>query len=194
MVILAVTVACDDLIPALGAATFVRTRPRAAIVLVLGRVCKAGRIVRMDERHDLTDTQWAAIEPHLPQQKPVTGRPNRPHREVLNAINWRLRTGAPWRDLPERFGPWETVYSRFRRWKEGGVWDRILAAVQRDADARGELDWSLHLLDGTVIRAHAHAAGAKKGAAITPSVAHGVDSPPKSTCAPTETVSRSPGF
>ncbi len=143
----------------------------------------------MKPRHALTDTQWAALAPHLPPQKPVTGRPNRPHREIIDAIVWRLRTGTPWRDLPERFGPWETVYSRFRRWQLAGVWDRILAVVQTDADARGELDWSLHLLDGTTIRAHVHAAGAKKGAAIKPSGARAADSAPKSTCAPRETAS-----
>lgn len=147
-------------------------------------------IIRMEHRHELTDDQWAAIEPHLPPQRPATGRPNRPHREIINAILWRLRAGAPWRDLPERFGPWETVYSRFRRWQLAGVWDRIFAAVQADADARGELDWSLHFLDGTTIRAHVHAAGAKKGAVIRPLGAPAEDLAPKSTCAPTDSVNR----
>ena len=147
----------------------------------------------MEQRYELTDDQWAAIEPHLPPQKPVTGRPNRSHRDVLNAIIWRLRTGAPWRDLPERYGAWQTIYSRFRRRQFAGVWDRLLAAVQADADARGDLDWSLHFLDGTVIRAHAHAAGAKKGAATKPWAVAGADSAPKSTCAPSEAASRSPG-
>jgi transposase len=63
----------------------------------------------MIQRHELTDDQWTAIEPHLPPQKPATGRPNLPHRQVLNAIIWRVRTGAPWRDLPERYGAWETI-------------------------------------------------------------------------------------
>jgi transposase len=147
----------------------------------------------MELRHGLTDEQWAAIEPHLPPQKPATGRPNRPHREVVNAIRWRLRTGTPWRDLPPQFGPWQTIYSRFRRWEQAGVWARLLAALQAEADGRGELDWSLHLLDGTVIRAHAHAAGAKKGAAIKPSGAPAADFPPKSTSAPTDAANRSPG-
>jgi len=144
----------------------------------------------MERRHELTDDQWAAIEPHLPPQRPATGRPNHPHREIINAILWRVRTGVPWRDLPERFGPWETIYSRFRRWQLAGVWDRIFAAVQADADGRGEVDWSLHFLDGTTIRAHVHAAGAKKGAAIRPSGAHVGDSAPKSTCAPTDLANR----
>jgi transposase len=76
----------------------------------------------MDTRHDLTDAQFARLEPHLPPQKPPTGKPNREHRLILNGILWRLTTGAPWRDLPERFGPWQTVYARFRRWQQAGVW------------------------------------------------------------------------
>lgn len=74
-----------------------------------------------------------------------------------------LRTGAPWRDLPERFGPWATAWSRFRRWTAAGVWTRLLAALQRDADVAGRLDWETHYIDGTVIRAHQHAAGAVGG-------------------------------
>jgi len=72
-------------------------------------------------------------------------------------------TGAPWRDLPERYGPWRTVASRFYRWRQVGIWDQILAALQTAADAAGDLDWSVHMLDASVVRAHQHAAGAKKG-------------------------------
>ena len=68
---------------------------------------------------------------------------------MVNAILWRLATGVPWRDLPARYGPWKTVYSRVRRWQRAGVWARVLAALQAAADARGELDWSLHFLDGS---------------------------------------------
>jgi transposase len=87
---------------------------------------------------------------------------------ILNAILWVLRTGAPWRDLPERFGPWSTAWSRFRRWTAAGIWARVLATLQRAADAAGELDWGTHFVDGTVVRAHArgvaqHAAGAAGG-------------------------------
>lgn len=74
-----------------------------------------------------------------------------------------LRTGAPWRDLPEHFGSWSTVYSRFRRWTQAGVWQRILEALQREADLRGELDWSKHFVDGTIVRVHQSAAGAVGG-------------------------------
>ena len=143
----------------------------------------------MRER-ELSDEQWAALAPHLPPQRAATGRPAKDHRLIVEGICWRLRTGAPWRDLPERYGPWPSVYTRFRRWQQAGVWDRVLAALQAEADARGELDWSLHFLDGTTIRAHPHAAGAKKGAAIKPSAAAGAAGGPNSTCAPSGAASR----
>ena len=87
---------------------------------------------------------------------------------MLNGIVWILRTGAPWRDLPERYGPWRTVYSRFRRWREAGIWDRILTALHAEAAHDDALDGSLAMIDGSSIRAHQQAAGApKKGAAAT---------------------------
>ena len=115
----------------------------------------------MRRRHELTETEWARLQPLLPPRK--AGKPRQDDRRILNGILWKLATGVPWRDLPERCGPWQTVYTRFRRWTTAGVWDRLLAAVQRQADAGGELDWELHFVDGTVIRAHQHAAGAKGG-------------------------------
>jgi transposase len=117
----------------------------------------------MTRRHELTEAQWAQLAPLLPPEKPGTGKPNKAHRAMLDGILWKLRTGAPWRDLPERYGPWSTVYSRFWRWQRAGVWDRLFAAVQRQADAAGRLDWEVHFVDGTGIRAHQHAAGAKGG-------------------------------
>jgi len=75
------------------------------------------------------------LEPLLPPTRPTTRRPNRDHRTILNGIRWRLRTGVPWRDLPDRYGKWETVYSRFRRWQQAGIWDRVLAALVADGDA-----------------------------------------------------------
>jgi transposase len=116
-------------------------------------------------RAELTDAQWERLLPFLPPQRPRTGRPARDHRTILSAILWVLRTGAPWRDLPERFGPWATAWSRFRRWTAAGVWARILGVLQRDADAAGHLDWAIHYVDGTVVRAHQHAAGAQGGQA-----------------------------
>jgi transposase len=115
-------------------------------------------------RHELTNTQWERLQPLLPPQKPPTGRPAVDHRRILNGLLWLLRTGAPWRDLPERYGPWQTVASRLYRWRKTGLWDRLLATVQQQADAAGQLDWGLHFVDGTIMRAHQHAAGAKRGA------------------------------
>src|SRR5207248_920142 len=115
----------------------------------------------MRRRHELTETEWARLAPLLPPRK--AGKPRKDDRLVINGILWKLATGAPWRDLPERFGPWQSVYTRFRRWRRAGVWDRMLAAVQQQADAAGEIDWAVHFVDGTVIRAHQHAAGAAPG-------------------------------
>ena len=113
-------------------------------------------------RGDLTDKQWQKLQPLLPAQKPQTGRPNISHRKVINGILWVLRTGAPWRDMPTRYGKWQTVSSRFYRWRQAGIWDAVLTALQAESDQKGELDWEIHFVDGTIIRAHQHAAGAKK--------------------------------
>jgi transposase len=92
-----------------------------------------------------------------------------------------LRTGAPGRDLPERYGPWRTVASRFYRWPRAGIWAQRLSAVHAQADAQGQLNWELHDIDGTTIRAHQHAAGAKHGTqSLKPSAAAGVGSVPQS--------------
>ena len=150
-------------------------------------------------RDILTDEQWERIHPLLPPQKPTTGRPSKDHRTVVNAILWIDRTGAPWRDLPSEYGPWQSVATRFYRWVRAGVWDRVLGELQRQADAQGEVNWKLHHVDGSVVRAHQHAAGAKKGGTIVapPQIRRlqgrkkirrrrhwdeaGVDSPPRST-------------
>jgi transposase len=114
-------------------------------------------------RNGLNVKQWKKIKPLLPPQKPKTGRPNKSHWVILHAILWVLRTGIPWRDLPsERFAPWQTVYSRFYRWSKQGIWQKILETLQQDADSKGEIDWNIHHVDSTVIRAHQHAAGARK--------------------------------
>lgn len=117
----------------------------------------------MVRRHELTDEQWEKIEPLLPPQKPETGRPRSDHRQMINGMLWILRTGAPWRDLPERYGPWQTVYGRFNRWRKQGLWQEIFKKVQVAADSRGEIEWEVHFVDSTIVRAHQHAAGAKKG-------------------------------
>ncbi len=135
----------------------------------------------MRRRHEVTETEWARLQPLLPPSK--AGKPRQDDRRILNGILWKLATGAPWRDLPERYGPWQTVYTRFRRWTAAGVWERLFAAVQRQADAAGQIDWAVHFVDGTVIRAHQHAAGAK-GGTLRPkhSGAARAVSRPRSTC------------
>ena len=110
-------------------------------------------------RYDLTDVQWERLKPLLPPEKPRTGRPNHDHRTIINGILWIDRTGAPWKDLPERYGPVGTVSSRFYRWRRSGVWQHVLEALQALADAQGRVGWELHFLDSTVVRAHQHAAG-----------------------------------
>lgn len=118
-------------------------------------------------RGDLTDEQWERLRPLLPPQTARHGRPPKDHRRIVNGVLWVLRTGAPWRDLPERYGPWQTVATRFYRWRRTGIWDRILAELKQQADAEGTLDWTLHHVDGTMIRAHQRAAGAQKRGSIT---------------------------
>jgi len=117
----------------------------------------------MRQRGELTDSEWERLEPLLPPEKPETGRTNKDHRQIINGILWRERTGAPWRDRPDRYGPWSTVYSRFWRWRVAGSWDRVFAAVQQEEDAAGAVDWEVQFIDSSVIRAHQHAAGAKGG-------------------------------
>lgn len=112
-------------------------------------------------RGDLTNAEWVRLEPHLPALGRRGGRWN-DHRKVINGILFRVRTGIPWRDLPERFGNWKTVYERHRRWSADGRWDRILRAVQTDTDLAGRIDWSMVGVDSTSCRAHQHAAGARK--------------------------------
>ena len=134
----------------------------------LQRVADWGRPAHVGEmrRLDVTDAQWRRLEPLLPPEKPRTGRPNHNHRRVVSGLLWIHRTGAPWRDRPERYGPVGTVSSRFYRWCRAGVWDRILCALQAEADARGEIDWDLHFVDATIVRAHQHAAGARRTGAV----------------------------
>lgn len=136
----------------------------------------------------LTDDQWSQLQPLLVPPHPGRGRPRHDHRLILDGILWRYRTGAPWRDLPEAFGKWQTVYSRFRLWQRDGTWVRVFHQLQRATDVRGAVDWDLHCIDATVIRAHQHAAGGKKGVPMR-SVAAGVDLAPNSTSERTKPAS-----
>ncbi len=107
-------------------------------------------------RHELTDEQWERLSPLLPPEKPRTGRKAKDHRTIITGILWILRTGAPWR----------TVASRFYRFRKAGIWERVLAELKRDAEVAGRRE--VHYVDATVIGAHQHAAGAKKGEDIKP--------------------------
>lgn len=119
----------------------------------------------MQNRHDLSDEQWALLEPLLPvERRGVRGRPWSPHRRVVNGILWRTRTGSPWRDLPSECGPWATVYGRHRIWSADGTWDAVLTGLQRGSDGHGG-QWVVSI-DSTSVRAHHHAAGARKAAPV----------------------------
>lgn len=104
----------------------------------------------------LKDAQWARIEPLLPSSDGQRGRPFRDHRQVIEGIIYRFRTGIAWRDLPCDFGPWQTVWKRHKRFSEDGTWDRIHTRLLAEADAAGDLDWTVSI-DSTINRAHQHA-------------------------------------
>ena len=123
----------------------------------------------MSRDHVLTDAQWALLEPLLPSSKGKQSRPFRDHRQVLEGIVFRLRTGCPWRDLPERFGPWQTAWKRHARFSKDGTWDQILAALLIQADEAGHVDWQISI-DSTVARVHQHGSNmTREVAAVLPS-------------------------
>ncbi|MFB9399118.1 IS5 family transposase, partial [Streptomyces echinatus] len=111
-------------------------------------------------RGDLTNAEWDRLESFLPRGGARGGRWS-DHRRVINGVLYRVRTGVQWRDLPERFGPWETVYKRHRRWSADGTWQMLLSKVQAAQDAVGRIDWDVSV-DSTAVRAHQHAAGARE--------------------------------
>ncbi|MGW6396432.1 IS5 family transposase [Streptomyces sp. NPDC055103] len=110
-------------------------------------------------RGDLSDEQWSVLESLLPAAGVSRRWPGR--RRLVDGVRWRVRTGIPWRDLPDEYGPWQTVYGLFRRWQRQGVWDRLLTLLQARADAVGLITWEVNV-DSTVCRAHQHAAGARR--------------------------------
>ena len=111
----------------------------------------------MGRRHEVSDEQWERLKSLLPPEKSgKQGRPAKSNRLMLNGILWVLRTGAPWRDLPTRFGPWRTVYSRFRRWTQRGVWTAVFEELSKDRDDE------TFIIDATIVRAHQDATGAQK--------------------------------
>jgi transposase len=112
-------------------------------------------------RHALSDHQWALLQPLLPGNR-RRGHPYKDHRNVIDGILWILHAGAPWRDLPESYGPWSSIFGRFNRWRQSGRWDQLLTALHAQADAQGGIDWEMFSVDGSVVRAHKAAAGAEK--------------------------------
>ena len=120
-------------------------------------------------RYELTDEEWDQVKDLLPPEHTgKKGKPCKDNRNMLNAMIWLARSGAPWRDLPERYGPWKSVYTRFRKWLDDGVLDNIFRIFALEAEL-AELS-----IDSTIVRAHQHSAGAKKGAIITKSAEAGV--------------------
>ena len=107
-------------------------------------------------RREISDETWAVIGPLFPEAKP-TGRPPVDPRRVVEAAAWRYRTGSPWREIPERFGSWNTIYKNLSRWASQGVWARVLETVQSLTHQRGELDW-VASIDSTIVRVHQHGA------------------------------------
>ena len=117
-------------------------------------------------RHELSNRAWALVRPLLPQRATRRGRP-RDQRQLLNGALWVLRTGAPWRDLPERYGPWQTVWRNFNEWRQAGVLEDVKAALLGLLNDADQLNWDLWCIDGTNVRATRAAAGARKGGVLT---------------------------
>ena len=115
-------------------------------------------------RRELTDVQWERISNLVPGKKGDRGRPGEDNRLFMDAVLWMLRTGAPWRDLPAEFGNWNSVFTRFNRWSQKGVWESLFKALADDPD------FEHVMIDATIVRAHQHAAGAKGGVKIRRSV------------------------
>jgi transposase len=113
-------------------------------------------------RYELSDEQWEQIKELFPEKAGGKGRPARPSRQILNGIFWILYSGASWRDLPERYGPWKTVYHRFTQWRKDGTYDKVLSHLQMKLDQKGLLDWTLFGVDSTSVKASKAAAGARK--------------------------------
>jgi transposase len=119
------------------------------------------RLGAMTTRRVLTDEMWARLEPLLPDRTPRRGGQWRDHRDVIEAIIWRTRTGSPWRDLPADFPSYQTVWYRLDRWAKDGTLDAVLKMLQGDAQASGDLEWVVSV-DSTIARAHQHSAGAAR--------------------------------
>lgn len=133
----------------------------------------------------MSDEEWAFFEPFIRGVRARNGRQGADHRRVLDGVFWIARTGSPWRDLPEEFGKWSSVYRQFRRWTLAGLWEAILEALNEGAAELGSPPDRLQMIDSTVVRAHQHAAGARGGLRDRASGARKVASRPRSTSART---------
>ena len=137
---------------------------------------------------DLTDAEWELVGPLLPRERGRPGRPGHENRPILDGILWRAREGARWRAVPERYGKWNTVWRRFARWRDLGVFEALFAALA----GSGAAEERVQMLDSTVVRAHQHAAGAKGGRTVRPWAARAAASRPSCTCAATPAACRWP--
>jgi transposase len=138
-------------------------------------------------RGDLTEAEWRLLKDLLPAERGRKSRPALDNRMIVNGILWRIRTGVPWRDLPEKYGKWMTVYQRFRRWSQAGVWEVVAATL-----AQAMADNSRHSVDSTTVRGHVSAAGAKGGLANRLLEGRGAGSPVKFIVSVMPEGSRSP--
>ena len=137
----------------------------------------------MARRYEMTEQDWRRVEPHLPRRcGPLGGRRFRDHRQVLDGVLWVLHTGAQWRELPARYGPWQTAYHRHTRWSGDGALARVLDALRLELDGEGLIDHGLWLADATRVRAGRSAAGAERERAGRRSAAAGAAGARSSTC------------
>jgi transposase len=134
-------------------------------------------------RYDLTDSEWSVVEPLLPMHR--RGPKPKNNRQVLNGMFYILRTGCPWRDLPERYGPYTTVYNRFNRWRKAGIWDRMMDAIVKAHDGK------VQMIDSSIVRVHQHASGVKKRVELVAWAEAEAASPRRSTPASMRRAARS---
>ena len=137
-------------------------------------------------RGDLSEAEWRLLKDLLPAERGRKSRPAHDNRPIVNGILWHLRTGAPWRDVPDKYGKWITVYQRFRRWSEAGIWEAVASRL-----AEAMADNSRHSIDSTTVRGHVSAAGTKGGLANRLLAARGAGSPVKFIVSVMQTVSHS---
>lgn len=134
-------------------------------------------------RYDLTDFEWSVIEPLLPMDR--RGPKPKNNRQIINGMFYVLRAGSPWRDLPERYGPYTTVYNRFNRWRKAGIWDRLMDAIVKAHDGK------VQMIDSSIVRVHQHASGVKKRVEFVVWAEAEAASPRRSTRASTQKAARS---